>query len=102
MKNSFVFIIGFMITTHAAQVLGQAGMEQYYYWEKEKIFTPVTIVHIQAYKNWYVEARYNYEERASFSLYGGKMFTGGKRQFSYSLKPIAGAVMGKLSAASIG
>lgn len=101
MKNKVLFVV-FLIATHATVVLGQTGIEQYYYWEEEKPITLVPIVHVQGARSWYGEARYNYEELGTFSLYAGRNFSKEYKRFSYSLTPIAGAVVGKLKGGSFG
>lgn len=86
----------------ASSVVAQTGIDQYYYWQEEDSLTLVPIVHFQGRKNWYAEARYNYEAYGTFSLYAGKNFSKEQKHFSYSLTPILGAVMGRIKGGSIG
>jgi len=80
----------------------QTGFEQYQYMGEEKLVTLVPVIHIQAPKNWYSEARYNYEEDKTFSLYVGKNFAKEKKKFSYSIIPMLGGMMGKYKGGSAG
>jgi hypothetical protein len=66
---------------------------------KEYIWMPV--VHYKGSKNFYAEARYNYEDINTASVYGGKSFTGGKKM-SFSITPMAGLVFGKYKGVSAG
>lgn len=44
--------------------------------------------------NWHVEARYNYEDRETFSGWVGYNFSGGDDVFSYTFTPMLGGVVG--------
>jgi hypothetical protein len=82
---------------------GQArtGFEEYYYAGRHLSSVPVSRVYYQGSSSWYGEARYNYEEEKSFSLYAGRTFS---RQdtVSYSFTPMAGIVAGKFNGGSAG
>jgi hypothetical protein len=101
MTNKNLFISTFF-AFQATLALGQAGFEQYYYLQEEESMPIVPIIHIQSNKNWYAEARYNYEEQNSFSIYGGKSFTKTTEKFIYTLTPIAGGVIGQMNGGSVG
>ena len=49
----------------------------------------------------HLEARYNYEERDTASVWGGWTFRGGKA-FEWEITPIAGVVLGELDGVAIG
>jgi hypothetical protein len=100
MRNKALWI-GLMMS-HALGVCGQAAFEQYYYIQKNEPLTLVPIVHIQNDRNWYVEARYNYEELRSASVYVGKNFSKESESLYYSVTPIIGGVAGKFTGGSAG
>lgn len=52
-------------------------------------------------KNWYGEARYNFDELNTFSLYAGKKFTGGSN-LSWEATPLIGGLMGQMTGGSLG
>ncbi len=51
------------------------GMEQYYYTHTGGTAAYVPMAHYNTSNNWYGEARYNYDEFETFSLYAGKKFS---------------------------
>jgi hypothetical protein len=53
------------------------------------------------FKNYYLEARFNYEDLRTFSLYFGKSFYAGKRS-TFEITPMIGAVAGNLNGISPG
>jgi hypothetical protein len=100
--------INFNILLLAALLLytpghGQAeiAVEQYHYFGKFQPYTYMPIVHFQNARKWYVEARYNYEEMQTFSLYLGKTFAGGDK-VSWSFTPMLGGAIGKFNGISPG
>lgn len=67
---------------------------------EEQSFNIVQVEWYQ-YKNWYTEARYNYEALNSFSLNVGRSYER-KGVFSYYVCPMVAVVWGNLHAASVG
>lgn len=59
------------------------------------------VAHFQNSQKWYAEARYNYEDIHTFSLYAGRTFSR-EREFSWSLTPVLGAIAGKMNGGSFG
>lgn len=100
MKNSFITILVSMAFS-AAQAQ-QGGFEQYLYAKNKEGVQLVPMLHYQSTKNWYTEARYNYEDTATVSLYGGKIFSKDKNKLSYSMLPLAGVVLGRFKGGSLG
>jgi hypothetical protein len=100
MRNRVLWIG--LVMAHASGVCGQGAFEQYYYVQKNQPVTLVPVVHIQNSRNWYVEARYNYEELRSASLYIGKNFSKEIKSFYYSVTPVIGGVAGKFTGGSVG
>jgi len=64
------------------------------------VYMPV--MHYLHPKNWYAEARYNYEDAETFSLYLGRAFTGGTNALNYSVVPMLGGSMGRWQGISTG
>ncbi len=63
----------------------------------EYLWMPV--VHYKGKKNFYAEARYNYEDVNTASLYAGRSFSGGKK-LEFTVTPMAGVVFGKYNGIS--
>lgn len=64
------------------------------------VYMPV--MHYLHPKNWYAEARYNYEDAETFSLYLGRAFTGGTNALNYSVVAMLGGSMGRWQGISTG
>ena len=99
MKDSVVFLLVFLVC-HLASAQSEGGLEQYCYVKKGSSSILSPIVHYQ-YRTWYGEARHNYEDVGTSSIYIGKIFSN-QNNVSYSITPIVGAVMGKYKGGSIG
>lgn len=63
----------------------------------EYVWMPV--VHYKGRKNFYAEARYNYEDVNTASIYAGYNFKGGKKM-EFTVTPMTGVVFGKYSGVS--
>ncbi|MEP6748211.1 MAG: hypothetical protein ABJB86_10835 [Bacteroidota bacterium] len=63
------------------------------------LFSPVA--HYESKKKWYAEARYNYEDVNTVSLYAGHTFSA-EKEFSWSFTPMIGGMAGKLKGGSFG
>lgn len=79
----------------------RTGVEEFFYIQKNLPSTVVPRVYYQDNKGWYGEARFNYEEAQTFSLYAGKTFSKNDA-LSFSFTPVAGLVWGQLKGGSIG
>lgn len=78
------------------------GVEQYYYTRtsgSEAVMTP--IAHYTSDNNWYGEARYNFDELNTLSIYAGKRFTR-NGQLSWEATPMIGGLMGQMKGGSLG
>lgn len=84
-------------------VFGQqsAGLEQYYYVRAKQLPEQVLVAHYESPRSWYTEARYNYEDMKTASLYGGKVFKQDGK-ISWSMIPMGGIVLGNFKGASAG
>jgi hypothetical protein len=99
MKNKLWFIALLICLETSAQVNG--SFEHIYYFEPAGGFSMGPIAKLYLKKNWYAEARYNYEALKTFSFYAGKAFS---RQavFSYTIVPMFGGVVGRFKGGSAG
>jgi hypothetical protein len=99
--RSILFIALFLSVRHLAHAQSKLGFDQYSYVGTGQLSTLVPVAHYQSNSKWYAEARYNYDEYQSFSLYAGKTFS---RQniFAYAFTPMIGGVTGKLNGGSVG
>lgn len=59
------------------------------------------VVHFQNESNWYAEARYNYEDAKTFSLYAGKTFSKNAK-LTYDVTPMLGGSIGYFKSISAG
>jgi hypothetical protein len=100
MRNPIAITI-LLVVCHAVNSQSKITLEQYSYVGEKPVNTVSPIAHYQAKNNWYAEARYNYEEAQTFSLYAGRTFAKESR-FSYSFTPMVGGMTGKLKAAALG
>jgi hypothetical protein len=99
MKTKALIILLFFCVDATAQLRG--FIEQIYYVDAAGKFSVGPLAALQNDKNWYLETRYNYEEKRSLSLYVGKAFQGGN-EFSFSIIPIVGGVVGRYKGGSAG
>ena len=97
MKNSFLFIALLVCLKVSAQV--QGSIEQIYYYDKTGGFAMGPLVQLQTKQNWFAEARYNYEEVRTVSFYIGRAYER-DANFSYSIVPIFGGVIGRFKGGS--
>lgn len=74
----------------------EGGIEQYHYINNAGFNAVVPVLHLQTKKGWYGEARYNYDEKNTFSLLAGKSFSG-KKNLNWSITPMTGIAFGELS-----
>ncbi|MEP6737951.1 MAG: hypothetical protein ABJA70_20665 [Chryseolinea sp.] len=98
MKNSFLVMVILIIVSTVG--IAQSGFEVYSYISQTSGFSFVPIAHFQTRNNWYAEARYNYDEVRTFSLYLGKTFSGTKKDISYSVTPMIGGMLGQFKGGS--
>jgi hypothetical protein len=101
MKSNIAYLAS-LLSLYATASMAQAGFEQYYYLQRNMPPAVVPIIQIQNEYNWYAEVRYNYEEKDSFSAYGGKTFSHTSGLLEYSYTPIIGGVIGRFKGGSLG
>lgn len=101
MWRTLFLILSVLLANTNAHSQAEAAVEQYHYMGKGQQYVFMPIAHIQTARNWYAEARYNYEDIETFSFYLGKSFSGDKNM-SYTFTPMIGAAMGRFKAISTG
>lgn len=100
MKNNLLYILLMLLCGNATGQAG-GGLEHYYYVAGREIPAMVPIVHFNTSTDWYGEARYNYEDFNTLSLYGGKTFSK-EGTWSYSATPLIGGMVGSMNGGSLG
>ena len=98
-----LFAISMLVSgAFGAHSQASGGVEHYYFTrsaESAALMTP--IAHITSANNWYGEARYNYDEVNTFSLYAGHTFSG-NGNLSWQATPLIGGLMGEMTGGSLG
>lgn len=102
MMKSCLAISIFIMCVLNVHAQASGGVEHYYFTRSAAspaLMTP--IAHITSANNWYGEARYNYDEVNTFSLYAGRTFSG-KGNVSWQATPLLGGLMGEMTGGSLG
>src|ERR1035438_7668424 len=94
MRNSLLIILVF-IWPNKTEAQASAGFEQYFYVNKTGFPVVVPVIYFQNEHNWFVQSDINYEQLHTFSICIGKTFSEDD-EFSYSVTPMIGAVLGSL------
>ena len=90
MWRTLYLILSVLFVNTPSYSQAEVAVEQYHYVGKGQPYVFMPIAHFQTSRNWYAEARYNYEDIETFSLYFGKSFSG-EKSLGYTLTPIVGA-----------
>jgi len=98
--RSRLFILACLLAGQA-HAQSKLSIGQYSYIRSREPLYISPIVQYQSGGNWYAEARYNYEDLHTGSLYGGRTFSS-EHALSYSITPMAGVMWGKLRGVSAG
>lgn len=77
----------------------KSGVESYHSLSRNEAYVWMPVLNYTNKHGFYGEARYNYEELQTGSLYAGKNFSGGKK-INYSVTPMLGVVFGKYNGGS--
>ena len=77
------------------------SLEQYSFMGGAQPGLLAPVAHYESKQHWYAEARYNYEDINTFSLYAGRTFSN-ENDFSWSFTPMIGGMAGKLKGGSFG
>jgi hypothetical protein len=102
LMKTIAVISVFMASVLTAHSQAAATVEQYY-------FTPVAgsqgtvtpMANFTTSNNWYGEARYNFDELNTFSMYAGRKFTG-RGSLSWEATPMVGGLLGQMTGGSVG
>ncbi len=86
---------------HSATAQSHGGAEQYYTLQNQRSFALVPVIYFQHKNGWYAEARYNYEELETASVYAGRTFAS-TGDLAVAISPIAGLVAGRFVGGSVG
>ncbi|MEJ7767598.1 MAG: hypothetical protein WKF89_07285, partial [Chitinophagaceae bacterium] len=95
-----IFTIIILFITLSVRSQSETGLEQYCFVRNDS-YTFMPIVHFRNKNNWYAEARYNYEDTQTFSLFLGKTYSK-NAGLTYSITPLVGASVGNFQAVSVG
>jgi hypothetical protein len=98
-KSLLIFIWSIMMLLPEVKAQSKKAVENYSILNPGKEFVWMPVIRYKGKKNFYTEARYNYEELNTGSLYMGRSFNGGKKA-EYSVTPMLGIVFGKYNGAS--
>jgi hypothetical protein len=99
MKRFFLITIWSMMIYHDAAAQWKSGIGLYSYTGMPLAEAIVPVFYLQSDNNWYAELRYNYEDAKTFSMYGGKTFSGGNN-LEYTITPMAGFSSGRFTGVS--
>jgi len=100
MRNCYTIFV-FLFLLHEVSAQQVLSFEQYSFVGAGQNSLLAPVAHFQSDKKWYAEARYNYEDLRTFSLYAGRTFSQ-EKEFSWSLTPVLGAIAGKMNGGSFG
>lgn len=104
-KYAFILLIAGALAGNVAFGQSEVTFEQYHVVYAAPLSTQpylyMPVLHYLHPSKWYAEARYNYEDADTYSLYFGRAFTGGKN-LNYSIVPILGGSVGKFRGISTG
>jgi hypothetical protein len=77
----------------------KSGVESYHSLSRTESYVWMPVLNYTNKHGFYGEARYNYEQLQTGSLYAGKNFSGAKK-INYSVTPMLGVVFGKYNGGS--
>ena len=100
MRNA-VTILLFVLSAYGASSQSKLSFEQYSFMGPNQPGLLAPVAHYETKEKWYAEARYNYEDINTFSLYAGHTFSA-KRDLSWSFTPMIGGMTGKMQGGSFG
>jgi hypothetical protein len=88
MKNGgSILFVSLLVMSSTGFSQADINFEQYHVVDPHQLYMYMPVMHYQHKKNWYAEARYNYEDVETFSLYLGRAFTGGN-DLNFSFVPM--------------
>jgi len=93
--------IFFLLLLFSARSQSKISFEQYSFTGGSQPGILAPVAHYETRQKWYAEARYNYEDFNTFSLYAGHTFSQ-ENEFSWSFTPMIGGMAGRLTGGSFG
>ena len=99
--RSAITILMLMLSLYSAKAQSKVILEQYSFMGPNQPGLLAPVAHYQTKQKWYAEARYNYEDINTVSLYAGKTFSA-QHNFSWSFTPMIGGMAGKMQGGSFG
>jgi len=102
MRSSSIILLALLLMSQTGFCQSAMNFEQYHVVSPGQPYQYMPIMHYQHAKNWYAEARYNYEDLETFSLYLGKAFSGTKNDLNFSFVPMLGGSLGRFNGISTG
>jgi len=99
--RSAPIIAFFLFLLSNARSQSKISFEQYSFMGAGQSSLLSPVAHYETKQKWYAEARYNYEDINTFSLYAGRTFSK-QNDFSWSFTPMVGGMAGKLKGGSFG
>ena len=99
--RSLSLIIVFLLLLCSARSQSKISFEQYSFMGAGQNSLLAPVAHYETRQKWYAEARYNYEDINTFSLYAGRTFSK-ENNFSWSFTPMIGGMAGKMNGGSVG
>lgn len=100
-KQGSILTVILLLLTASGFSQSAFNLEQYHVVNSGRPYLYMPVMHYLHSSNWYAEARYNYEDAETFSLYLGKAITGGKN-LNYSIIPMLGGSVGRFQGVSTG
>jgi hypothetical protein len=100
-KHAFILLLALLLLNIPGFSQSAMNLQQYHVVSAGQPYLYMPVMQYQHSRNWYAEARYNYEDAETFSLYLGKAFTGGNA-LNYSFVPMLGGSVGRFQGVSTG
>ena len=98
-KHASILILTILLLNGTGFSQSELNLDQYHIVNPGQPYQYMPVMHYQHARKWYAEARYNYEDAETFSLYLGKAITGGK-SLNYSIVPMLGGSVGRFQGVS--
>src|ERR1700712_2571521 len=99
--RSIVTILCLLLSFYGANSQSKISFEQYSFMGPNQPGLLAPVAHYETKQKWYAEARYNYEDINTLSLYAGRTFSQ-QNDFSWSFTPMIGGMAGKMQGGSFG
>ena len=101
-KYSPILWLALVLISQPGFSQSEVNFEQYHVVSPGRSYQYMPVLHYQHPKNWYAEARYNYEDLETFSLYLGRAFNVVSNDLNFSFVPMLGGSVGRFNGISTG